>query len=350
MSGRNSETHGRRGRIAGAIILSALVLPKVVREFDRRRGGREAPPPGDAGGRDVMIRSADGTPLHINISGEGPRTLFCVHGWMCNGTIYCYQKEFLRDAFRVVTLDLRGHGGSGIPESLDYHPDRLAEDLKAAVDFVDPPEFAVAGHSMGGFTAFKFYEHFGHEYEGRLKGLVIIDSTGTDLVDGLVLGGLAGKMYPRPLAGLLDALGRRNTVSERLKALTRNTSYAYLLVRWAAFGKSPDAAHVEYVREMVTDTPITSAAMAARSCLDFHYDYFLPETRVPVLLLVGEKDKLTNLEVNERTLHLLPQGRMVPFPGAGHSTLLERRDEFNRELSSFLDACFAGSRPVGESR
>lgn len=325
-----------------ALLLSLLAVPAVVRALDRRRADGTGLLKGDSPGEDMEITSGDGTRLRLNVCGTGERTLFLVHGWMCNESMFRFQQEHFSDRYRIVTLNLRGHGASDVPGSLDYHPDRLAEDLKAAVEFIDPADFVVAGHSMGGFTAFKFYERFGGEYSGRLKGITIIDSTGTDLVDGLVFGSLVKRVYPRPLGFLLKGLGRHNRVSDGVIRRVKNSSIVYLVVRWAAFGKKPDGNQVEFVREMLLDTPMTTISLAAKGCLDFHYEYHLPEVRVPVLLMVGDRDKLTNLEVNRRTGELLPDARLAVFPGVGHCSLLETPDEFNRELDGFLSGAFEG--------
>jgi pimeloyl-ACP methyl ester carboxylesterase len=227
-----------------------------------------------------------------------------------------------------------------MPVSKDFHPDRLAEDLKAVIDAVNPDEFIIAGHSMGGFTAFKFHEHFGEEYRDRLKGLVIIDSTGTDLVEGLVFGKLVDKIYPVPLSGLLKALGRESRLADRVREFIDNSSVAYFIVRWAAFGKKPPASEVESVREMTFSTPVETIALAAKGCLDFHCEYHLPDVDVPVLLLVGSEDKLTNRDTNRRTCESLSLARLVVFEEAGHCTQLERTVEFNLALGDFLSDCF----------
>ena len=119
---------------------------------------------------------------------------------------------------------------------------------------------------------------------------------------------------------------------------TKTTAYG--MVRWGAFGKKPKGAQVEHVRDMVLGTPMTTLSLAAKACLDFHYDYYLPEVDVPVILLVGDKDKLTNREANERNAGLLPDARLKVFEGAGHCSLLERRSEFNAALEAFLDEVF----------
>jgi len=337
---KKEDRRSRRSKAGAAVILAPVYIPALWRVLDHRRPEGE---PLNGDGLDleqIYFDSIDGTRLHMTACGKGKDTLFFVHGWTCNETIFRYQQEHFSDRYRVYTLELRGHGGSEIPESLDYHPERLAEDLEAAIRLVDPESFAVGGHSMGGFTAFKWFERFGSEYEGRLKGLAIIDSTGTDLTEGIIFGSAIKRLYPLPVANVLLGVGHHNKISDALKSAARESSLAYGLVRWGAFGKRPRGQHVEHVREMVLSTPMTTMALAAKSLFDFHYDYYLPNVDVPVVLLVGERDKLTSRQANERTAGLLPDARLKVFPDAGHCTLLERSEEFNAELDAFFDALF----------
>ncbi len=327
---------------AGAGIASAaLFAPRAIRMIDSRRTDCDHLTGEGLHLEHFRIESRDGTPLHVTGCGEGDDALFLVHGWTCNESVFRFQQAHFQDRYRVYTLELRGHGSSGIPADLDYHPERLAEDLQAALERFEPRSFAVAGHSLGGFTTFKWFERFGRAYRGRLKGLVIIDSTGTDLVDGIVLGSVIGRLYPVPLSHVLCVLGRRNRISQALKKAVRNTSFAYAVVRWGAFGRRPVGEHVEHVREMVLDTNMTSLALAAKACLDYHCDYYLPSVDVPVSLLVGERDKLTSRASNERTAGMLPDARLKVFEGAGHCAMIERRDDFNREMESFLEEVFS---------
>jgi pimeloyl-ACP methyl ester carboxylesterase len=322
-----------------------VAVPVIVRAIDRLRGGDtfEA----DVRCSDHSARSADGTRIHYSICGEGDRVVFFVHGWTCNSTIFRYQQECFSPEYKIVSLDLRGHGMSGVPESLDYHPDRLAEDLKCVIDAVGPAEFVIAGHSLGGFTTFKFFEHYAEEYKGALKGLAIIDSTGTDLVDGIVMGEVVSRVYPRPLAALMKAVGRNSRFSETLLRLFSETSTAYLVVRLAAFGRKPHCDQVEKMTDMIFSTPMSSVSLAAKACLDFHFEYFLENVDLPVIVMVGDRDKLTNIEVNVRTAELLPDARLVVFEGAGHCAMMEQHDGFNDELGEFLHQVLPLGKPTG---
>ncbi len=339
---RHRARRGWGARAGLALAAGPLLAPGLLRRLDGRRdrgemAGNEAAP----GGVDLWTESSDGTRLHLLSHGQGDEALFLVHGWTCDRTIYRYQQERFKRDYRVVTVELRGHGLSEVPRSLDYSPDRMAEDLKAAVDLIDPKSFVVAGHSMGGFTALRFYRLFGREYRDRLKGLVIIDSSGLPLTEGIVLGGLLERLYPFPLAGLLRLAGKHGGKLDGLKARLKDTSAAYLLVRWGAFGRKPVGEEVELVREMVMNTPLASVALAAKACMDFDNADALSRVEVPVLLLVGEKDKLTDVKANRETAARIPKAKLVVLPDAGHCTQLEKREEFNRELEAFLFSSFS---------
>ncbi len=334
---------GKSGLAGLAGLGAALItLPVVVRRMDRRvKSGWEGKDLTSPPGLDLETVSADGTRLHLVEHGAGDRVVFLVHGWTCNHTIYRYQQQHLTDDYKVISLDLRGHGRSAVPAGLDYRTDRLAEDLKAAVDLINPEQFVIAGHSMGGFTTFRFAARYGEEYRGRLRGLVIIDSSGLPLVEGVVLGGLIKLLYPFPLDPVLRLVGRLGHLLDPFLKVFRRTPPAYMLVRWAAFGKKPAGKEVEMMREMCMSTPMTSVALAAKSCIDCDNVEALSHIDVPVLVLAGRYDKLTNQKVNERTVDLLSDARLVLYPDAGHCALIEDYEKFNEELAGFLQRIMA---------
>jgi len=326
---------------ASAVALGGLAAPTLVRRLDHLRTDGDASDPRCTGGKEVAegIRSQDGTAIYAEYCGDAGPTVFFAHGWTCNHTIFRHQMSHLCDRYRVVSMDQRGHGKSGMPAGMDFSTDRLAEDLKAVVDAFAPEEFVIVGHSMGGFTAFKFHHYFGEEYRGRLKGMMIIDSTGTDVLESIYMSGVVRRFYPFPLSTFLVLGGRENRLVELGREMLRRTSLAYLICRWAAFGKKPPAQEVELQREMSFTTRVPVTALAAKACFDYHVEEHLPEVDVPVLMFVGTKDKLTSDKANRRTCGLLPDARLVVYEDAGHSTHLERTAELNAEMDAFMKSC-----------
>ncbi|MFW6113989.1 MAG: alpha/beta fold hydrolase [Actinomycetota bacterium] len=321
---------------AGAL-MGLMSIPALVRSADRhreRKGGAADRPSILDGKEKEGVRSQDGTALHVDYLGDNDPTVFLVHGYSESGQIFRYQKPYLAGKYRVVSLDLRGHGRSEVPQSRDYDIERLAEDLKAAVDAFEPERFVIAGHSMGGFTSFVFYHRFGKDYEGRLKGLAVIDSTGVDLTGA----SLRWRVFMNLGKQLVD-----NKFTRAAAAKMEYSSITYIFLRWLAFGKRPPAGEIEFLQRIAASTPIASLKGSAKGCDNYMFERHLPGVDIPVVLLVGSEDSLmADDRRNQRTYSILPDARLEVFEGAGHMAPVERPEEINRALDGFLTEVFAG--------
>jgi len=316
-----------------AIVSGAVAWPSVVRRLDHRReksSRRQEPVSVSVGEEERYVQSVDGTRLYTDRTGDDDRVVFFVHGFAENGTFFKYQKPYLRKSYTVVSLDLRGHGRSQLPPDGDFHPGRLAEDIKSVVDSYNPERFVVAGHSLGGMATFKFHELFGERYEGRLKGLIIIDSSGTSSIN-------------RRLRWILEGASRMPVESDftrRIQEIMYNKSIAYLLTRWIAFGKKPPASEVEFLRSMGLSTSLSTVRGASRDSIGNDCSKHLPSIKEPVLLTVGAQDRLTDVDVARDTMELLPNVELKVIEGAGHCLPVEQTGEFNSTVEQFLSDYF----------
>src|SRR5579875_3055938 len=86
-------------------------------------------------GREVAVRSRDGTVLHTEIHGEEhPTAVVLSHGWLESLELWQREVAALRGSHRVVVYDQRGHGRSAIPEDpTAYSAEHLADDLDAVL-------------------------------------------------------------------------------------------------------------------------------------------------------------------------------------------------------------------------
>jgi pimeloyl-ACP methyl ester carboxylesterase len=319
-------------------------IPAIVRRSDHRRNdGYEKSCGSLPDGREQEgVISNDGTRIWVDYVGDEGPTVFFVHGWTCNGTMFHYQKHFFGDRFRVVTMDQRGHGRSAMPASKDLSIDRMAEDVKAMVDSFEPEEFVIAGHSMGGLTAFKFHEKFGEEYRGRLKGLAILGSSGFGLSKGLKYGALFDLLYPLIIKNFLLLGGIENRFTEKVKDKLGSSSAGYMLIRSLVFTKNPPAAEIEFQRKLTFSTSLPTISLAAKGCLEYCCEHHLPYVDVPVLMLSGKEDKLIGARMSKRTCDELPNASITVLEGAGHDIQLDSTDEVNKALDDFLQECFSG--------
>jgi pimeloyl-ACP methyl ester carboxylesterase len=327
--------------VGAGVTLGLMSVPALIRHMDRRRESRERTEdrPSILDGEEKGgVHSLDGTALYVDYLGEKDPTVFFVHGFTnCTQEFY-YQKPYFAEKYRVVGLDLRGHGRSEIPVSRDYHAERFAEDLKAVVDAFEPERFVVAGHSLGGLATFKFYELFGKKYEGRLKGLAIIDSTGIDISSKFGSGfTLKWTLLMKYCSILMD-----NNLYKMIFEKLSDSPLYYLLVRWLLSSKRRSASALEFFQQVGCLTPIATLKGIANVANEgWQQEHSLPNVNIPVMLLVGSEDDITKTDrENRRTYSLLPDARLKVLEGAGHLALQEMPEEFNETLDGFLAEVF----------
>jgi pimeloyl-ACP methyl ester carboxylesterase len=92
--------------------------------------------------------SFDGIDIAYQEYGDGDIPLVFVHGWCCDKSYWKEQIEFFESEFRVVALDLVGHGESGLGRE-NYTMKNFAKDVTAVIDLLNLEEFILIGHSMG---------------------------------------------------------------------------------------------------------------------------------------------------------------------------------------------------------
>jgi 3-oxoadipate enol-lactonase len=247
--------------------------------------------------------------------GSGP-PIILLHGYPFNRSMWREQAEMLREHYRVITTDLRGHGET----SATQEPATIAEmvqDVAALLDKLEIKHVILGGLSMGGYVALAFYRRFGQE---RVRALILADT--------------------RSQADTPEA--RRNREEQAEKILKQGMSsiaddFLKKVLTPATLSQHPEI--TERVREMIVTTKAQGAAAALRG-MAARPDQtdFLPEIIAPVLIIVGSEDQLTPPVDAEMMRSKIPGSRLEIIEGASHLSNLERPAEFNRAVKNFLDA------------
>jgi len=109
--------------------------------------------------------------VHYTESGKGP-TLVLLHGFLENSTMWQNLEQILNPKFRVICVDLLGHGKT---ENIGYiHTmNQMAKVVKAILEEINIRRCFLIGHSMGGYVALAFADL----YPDFIKGLVLLNST-----------------------------------------------------------------------------------------------------------------------------------------------------------------------------
>ena len=128
--------------------------------------GAHAQVPGEVG----HVTTSDGVSLYYLEAGSGDPILM-IPGWSQTAEQFRHQLEGLSDRYRVIALDMRGHGESDKPE-FGYKISRLAKDVRDVIEALELNEVNILGHSMGSSVIWNYYDMYGPD---RLSRLLLID-------------------------------------------------------------------------------------------------------------------------------------------------------------------------------
>ena len=268
----------------------------------------------------------DGAVIHVAERGEGT-PLVLVHGFMSSSAIWVHQFTDLTARHRVVAVDLRGHGRSSVGDE-GTGVARMAEDVRQVMEALDLRRALVVGHSMGGMVVLRLVHDLpAEERQRRIDGLAVVSSAA-----GPFLSAPGSKTTSRVV---LPAWSQLVLAADRAGMWARP---ARDLRWWAArlsFGAEADPAHVRYIEEL--SRPVSAATftrlLPELAALDLSGG--LAEIEVPVLVVVGSRDRLTPPRHARRLADALAQAQLVELPRCGHTPMLERRHEFSRLLDEF---------------
>lgn len=114
--------------------------------------------------------------LHYRDWGGSGQEIILLHGLASTSRIWDFVAPILSDKFRVIALDLRGHGLSSKP-SIGYDFKSILEDVNNFIIKVNFKNPIIVGHSWGGMVALSY----GAKYTYCIKGLCLIDGGTTEI-------------------------------------------------------------------------------------------------------------------------------------------------------------------------
>ncbi|MBO0852531.1 MAG: alpha/beta hydrolase [Nocardia sp.] len=267
--------------------------------------------------RDVV--SADGTTIVYRVSGpEGARPLILLHGWA--GNLRCWGRagELLAATFRIIAVDLRGHGYSDAPVSGYDDPANWAADVAAILAAEGITANAVLlGWSYGGIVLSDYLAAYG---TGALSAVIYCGSQAGigPGVEGSQPGPAMRKAIPdvfetsagRAMRGFA-AFGNANTGPGRDKGGDAQRLFG------ASLSTPP------HVRKALMYRTVDNAKTLA-------------ELDIPVLVMHGDADPVVPVDNGRYTAAHAPDSRTSIWVGAQHAVFIEDPDRFAAEVTEFV--------------
>lgn len=251
---------------------------------------------------------ADG-PLLVLVHGFGD-SHFSWEGWVAR----------LGDRYRIITVDLPGHGLTRAPPGYVASADGFADLIDALAAKADLPTFAIAGNSMGGGVAWQVAVR----HPERLNGLVLVDAAGwpaTTLKKPPLAFKLLkyawGRAFLRSIdntplirAGLRGEVGDPAVITDAF------------IARWAQLQRAPGHRAILMSIQPGKHSQATTGVLSA--------------IKVPTLVLWGEIDPLIEVAAAHKFAQAIPGAKLIVYPKVGHLPQVEIPERTADDTAAFL--------------
>ncbi|HXP73037.1 MAG TPA: alpha/beta hydrolase [Stellaceae bacterium] len=252
------------------------------------------------------IRSA------VSLEGDGP-PLFLIHGIGASRHSWDGVVRLLRQDYRCIAYDLRGHGVSPVPPP-PYSLDDLVEDLEALRRELGIPKAHFMGHSLGGMIG----PAYARRYPDRVLSLGLLSTAaGRTADDSANVKGVVATMRQRGIAPVLETLKDRWFTPE------------FAAVR-------PDVIARRMQQVIDTDPQVFLSVFDIYA--ETEMAPWLHEIQAPALVLTGEFDGGCPPRLNEFIANQLPRSQLVVLPKLRHAILLEAAEQVAPPILAFLSA------------
>ncbi|MGA2916429.1 MAG: alpha/beta hydrolase [Sedimentisphaerales bacterium] len=250
-------------------------------------------------------RSFDGELISYSVFGGGDVTLVFVHGWSCDSRYWREQIPYFAKKYRVVVLDLAGHGNSSQTREV-YSLESFGQDVRAVVEELDAKKVILIGHSMGGGVIAEAAKLM----PNRVIGLIGVDT----------LQNVEDSMSREDVARIVD--GFKKDFKSEVRAFVEPMLPKDVnpeLKKWIIddISSEPPNIAISAFEEYITKFDNKAMANTFR------------EIKAPVRCVNADLWP-TSVEVNRRYMSSFD---VTIIKGAGHFVMLERPDEFNKLLN-----------------
>jgi len=254
------------------------------------------------------VLSFDGVPIHYEIHGSGQTALVFVHGWSCDRTYWDEQVPYFSTEHTVVTIDLAGHGESGMARE-EWSMRAFGQDVTAVVDKLYLERVVLVGHSMGGLVVVEAADLLGD----RVKVVVGADT----------FGDVSGRIPDDQMEAFVQPF--REDFEVAMDGMVRSNFFV----------PSSDSAFIDQIAGDMSSAPPDIAIGAVLGYLNWYNnesETALRELQVPLRLINSDYNP-TNVEAGRAATSSFD---VVLMSGVGHFLMMEDPETFNRLLEEIV--------------
>ena len=311
----------------GVLVLLAIVVIAVsVVRFDK---SKQELLPKYTNAASQFLTLPDGATAHVR--DEGDKTapaLVLIHG--SNSSLQTWEPwvKLLGAKFRIVTMDMPGHGLTGAVPNDDYSRDGMVEFTHEVVRQLGIAHYAIGGNSMGGGVAAEYAER----YPAEVSALILVDAAG-----------LPHKAQPGDKVPLAFRLARMPVLNKILLYVTPRSMIAEGLHKVFVDQSKVTEEMISRYYDLTLyagnrratairfRTPPNDEAVAEK----------LGTIEAPTLILWGGKDGLIPVANAAEFAKRIPHSKVIVYPDVGHLPMEEVPGKSAADVAAFLEAADA---------
>lgn len=270
--------------------------------------------------RSHRITGGGGVQLHLVETGKASgRPILFIHGFSQCWLAWSRQlTSDLADDYRLVAMDMRGHGLSDKPRD-GYDDSRLwADDLHAAIEALKLDHPILSGWSYGPLVILDYIRHYGEDAIGGSQLVGAVTSLGTDAAASVITPEFLNLVPGFFSSDVEESFSSLVSLPQLCCARELSAEDLYLMLGY-------EMSVPPYVRQ----------GLFSRS---FDNDDLLPKITKPVLITHGGNDSVVRPAVVDQIKAGIADAQVQIIPGAGHACFWDDAASFNQGLRAFAES------------
>ena len=250
-----------------------------------------------------MYYTIDFNNTTIRFKDEGKGTVIVLlHGYLESLEIWSEFSADLAENCRVVSIDLPGHGKSGVFGKV-HTMELLAQTVKSVMDFLNIDKYFMVGHSLGGYVTLAFLELF------------------PECLSGLSL------FHSHSLADSDEAIKNRNREKKLVENGKKDLIYTVNIPKsFATDNLERFSEQVDNAKEIAMDISGEGIIAVLNGMINRpDRSNILARTTLPFIWILGKKDKYIPYETIVKKIELPKQGKLIILENSGHMGFMEEK-------------------------
>lgn len=266
-----------------------------------------------------FFKTNDDVKIYYEVEGEGKAVLFA-NGWSCSSKFFKKNIKELKQNYKVISFDYRGHGQSEKVEH-GYRIARFAKDTKDLLDYLQVEDVTAVGWSMGAAVLWSYLELFG---DHRISKLVSIDQSPSQYI---------GPDWEWGQNGCYDV----EMFIRLIKDIEYNEEGVSRSLAATCLNHQPTQEEEDFLAAEIMKCSKLAKIEIMRDHTNLDWRDFLPEISIPSLVFVGKKSEVFPWQGSKYAADVIPNAELEIFENCGHMLFWDEAQKFNKRLSEFID-------------